>query len=298
MALRFDGKVAIVTGAGGGLGKQYALDLAARGAKVVVNDLGGSTKGEGADTRAADKVVNEIKAAGGEAVANYDSVVDGAKVVETAIKAYGRIDIVINNAGILRDVSFHKMKDQDWDLLTQVHLKGAYAVTRAAWPHMRNNKYGRIIFVASAAGLYGNFGQAGYSAMKLAVLGLCNTLSLEGKKYNVHANTIAPLAASRMTEGIIPPKMLQQMQPSTVSPYVLFLCHESCKDTGGMFEVGAGWAAKLRWQRSKGIVPAEMTVEGVGEAWKQISDYKGASHPTKTQETVMAAMQARAKAKL
>lgn len=298
MALRYDGKVAIVTGAGGGLGKQYAMDLAARGCKVVVNDLGGSTKGEGKDTSSADNVVAAIKAAGGEAVADYNSVVDGARVVETAIKAFGRVDIVINNAGILRDVAFHKMKDADWDLLTMVHLKGAYAVTRAAWPYMRENKYGRIIVVSSAAGLYGNFGQAGYSAMKLAVLGFCNTLAIEGKKFNIQANTMAPIAASRMTEGIIPPKMLEQMQPSTVSPYVLYLCHESCKESGGVFEMGAGWCAKLRWERSVGILPKELTVEGIAADWAAIGDFKDSTHPVKTQDSIMGAMQARARAKL
>lgn len=180
--LRFDGKVAIVTGAGGGLGKVYALMFAARGAKVVVNDLGGSFKGEGASSKAADLVVDEIKKAGGEATANYDSVEFGEKIVQTALDAYGTVDIIVNNAGILRDVGFHKMSQQDWDLIYTVHLKGTYALCKAAWNVMREKKYGRIVNVASAAGIYGNFGQANYSAAKLGILGLSQTLAREGKK--------------------------------------------------------------------------------------------------------------------
>ncbi|HVK72193.1 MAG TPA: SDR family oxidoreductase, partial [Kofleriaceae bacterium] len=187
--LRFDGKVAIVTGAGGGLGRSHALLLASRGAKVVVNDLGGSHTGEGKSSSAADKVVDEIKAAGGTAVANYDSVEDGDKIVKTAIDTYGRIDVLVNNAGILRDVSFAKMTDADWDLVYRVHVKGAYKCTHAAWPVMRDQKFGRIIFTASAAGIYGNFGQANYSMAKLGLVGFGNTLALEGKKRNILVNT-------------------------------------------------------------------------------------------------------------
>ncbi len=187
----------------------YALEFGKHGASVVVNDLGGSAKGDGADSKAADLVVAEIKKAGGKAVASYDSVVDGAKIIKTAMDAFGRVDVVINNAGILRDVAFHKMKDSDWDLLYQVHLKGSYAVTKAAWEVMRAQKFGRIINVASAAGIYGNFGQAQYSAFKLGLVGLTNTLALEGAKMNIHANTIAPLAASRMTESVLPADILK-----------------------------------------------------------------------------------------
>jgi (3R)-3-hydroxyacyl-CoA dehydrogenase / 3a,7a,12a-trihydroxy-5b-cholest-24-enoyl-CoA hydratase / enoyl-CoA hydratase 2 len=197
--LRFDGKVGIVTGAGGGLGRSHALLLASRGAKVVVNDLGGSFKGDGSSSSAADKVVDEIKAAGGVAVANYNSVEDGDKIVQTAIDAFGRLDIVINNA---------KMSQQDWDLIYKVHVLGSFKVTQAAWPIMRDQKYGRIIMTASAAGIYGNFGQANYSMAKLGLYGFASTLALEGRKNNVYVNTIAPIAGSRMTETVLPPALL------------------------------------------------------------------------------------------
>src|SRR4051812_42326975 len=192
--LRFDGKVAIVTGAGGGLGRSHALLFASRGAKVVVNDLGGTATGSGKSASAADKVVAEIKEAGGQAVANYDSVEDGDKIFKTAIDAFGQVDILINNAGILRDTSFQKMTQDDWDLVYRVHVLGAYRCTKAVWDHMRERGYGRIVFTASAAGIYGNFGQANYSMAKLGLLGFSNTLAIEGKKKNVHVNTIAPLA--------------------------------------------------------------------------------------------------------
>ncbi|MBV8062132.1 MAG: SDR family oxidoreductase, partial [Nevskia sp.] len=195
--LRFDNKVVIVTGAGNGLGKQHALLFGARGAKVVVNDLGGNIHGGGKSSAAADQVVAEIKALGGEAVANYDSVEDGARIVQTALDAFGTVDIVINNAGILRDSSFQKMTLEDWDLIQRVHLKGSFAVSHAAWPVMRDKGYGRIVMTTSAAGIYGNFGQANYSAAKLGILGLSNTLAIEGRAKNIHCNTIAPIAGSR-----------------------------------------------------------------------------------------------------
>lgn len=218
--LRFDGQVVVVTGAGGGLGKAYALFFASRGASVVVNDLGGSFQGEGNSTKvrfqtpwsdfacglqanpgnclqAADVVVDEIKKAGGKAAANYNSVEDGDKIIETAIQAFGRVDVVINNAGILRDISFKNMTDQDWDLIMKVHVKGAYKVARAAWPHFRKQKYGRVINTASAAGLFGNFGQTNYSAAKLAMVGFTETLAKEGAKYNILSNVIAPIGTYR-----------------------------------------------------------------------------------------------------
>lgn len=299
MSLRFDGKVAIVTGAGAGLGKAYALALAARGAKVIVNDLGGSKGGEGADGKVADTVVSEIKAAGGEATANYNNVVDGHKIVETAIQAYGRIDIVINNAGILRDSSFIKMKDSDWDLIDAVHLRGAYSVTKAAYKHMKEQKFGRIIFVASAAGLYGNFGQANYSACKLGVAGLSNTLAKEGAKQNIFCNTIAPLAASRMTEKLIPPPILAQLKPEAVSPVVLYLCHDSSKATGKIYEVGAGWVSQVKFQRSAGAVLKELTPEAMAESLAKIEDFsQGASYPKTTGDSIMAALNALKQSKL
>lgn len=250
--LRYDGKVAVITGAGNGLGRAYALMLGARGAKVVVNDLGGGAFGDGKSSSAADKVVDEIKALGGEAVANYDSVTDGDKIVKTALDAFGTIDIVINNAGILRDVSFAKMSDDDWNRIYQVHVYGAYKVTHAAWPLLREKNYGRIIFTASAAGIYGNFGQANYSMAKLGLHGFAQTLAEEGRSKNIHVNTIAPIAASRLTETILPPDVLAKLSPDYVSPLVGWLCHEDCAETKGLFEVGAGFVGKLRWQRSEG----------------------------------------------
>lgn len=292
--MRFDGKVVIITGAGAGLGRVYALDFASKGAKVVVNDLGGSKGGQGGDAKVADAVVAEIKAKGGEAVANYNSVVDGAAIVKTAIDTFGRIDIVVNNAGILRDAAFHKMTEQDYDLIMAVHLKGSYNVTRAAWPYMREQNYGRIIFVTSAAGLYGNFGQANYSAAKLGIVGLCNTLAQEGKKNNIKCNTIAPLAASRMTEGIMPPAMLKALKPEYVSPLVQYLAHEQCNESGGVYEIGAGWIAKVRFQRSKGVAipPESLSADAIAKQIQAIGDFKESSYPATPQDSIMAAVQA------
>jgi 3-hydroxyacyl-CoA dehydrogenase/3a,7a,12a-trihydroxy-5b-cholest-24-enoyl-CoA hydratase len=247
MTLRFDGKVAIVTGAGAGLGRAYAILLGSRGAKVVVNDLGANVKGEGGNSKAADVVVDEIKKLGGSAVANYDSVEFGDKIVKTAVDAFGTVDIVINNAGILRDVSFLKMTDQDWDLIMKVHLKGSYSVTRAAWNIMREKGYGRVINTGSSSGLYGSFGQVNYSAAKMAMHGLSQSLAKEGEKRNIRVNTICPLAASRMTETVLPKEVLENIKPEYVAPLVAFLCHDSCEETGSLFEVGAGYIAKLRW---------------------------------------------------
>ena len=287
--LRFDGKVAIVTGAGGGLGRSHALLLASRGAKVVVNDLGGSHTGEGKSSSAADKVVDEIKAAGGTAVANYDSVEDGDKIVKTAIDAFGRVDILINNAGILRDVSFPKMSQSDWDLIYKVHVLGAFKCTFAAWPYMRDQGYGRIIMTASAAGIYGNFGQANYSMAKLGVVGFANTLAIEGRKRNILVNTIAPLAGSRMTETVLPPNLIEALKPEFVSPLVARLCHESSDETGGLFEVGGGFMGKLRWERSTGKtfrLGRPITLEAVDAAWKDITQFDKTEHPGNVAESM------------
>lgn len=284
----FFDKVAIVTGAGGGLGRAYALLLAGRGAKVVVNDLGGSASGEGASTRAADRVVEEIRAAGGDAVANYDSVEDGARIVQTALDHFGTVDIVINNAGILRDVSFHKMTDADWDIIQRVHLRGSYAVTHAAWPILRDKGYGRVIFTTSAAGLYGNFGQANYSAAKLGLLGLARTLAIEGAKRNINVNTIAPIAGSRLTETILPEDLVKALKPEYVAPLVAYLCHESCAENGGLFEVGAGWISRLRWERTRGAffpIPAGFSIEDVAAQWPAVNDWREAEHPTTAQDS-------------
>ncbi|KAI4869559.1 NAD(P)-binding protein [Hypoxylon rubiginosum] len=282
--LRFDDQVVVVTGAGGGLGKAYATFFASRGAKVVVNDLGGSFKGEGNSTKAADVVVNEIKAAGGQAVANYDSVENGEKIIETAIKAFGRIDILLNNAGILRDISFKNMSDQDWDLVLKVHVKGSYKCARAAWPYFRKQKYGRVINTASAAGLFGSFGQANYSAAKLAMVGFTETLAKEGIKYNIIANVIAPIAASRMTETILPPDVLENLRPEWVVPLVAVLVHKSnTNETGSIFEVGAGHVAKLRWERSSGLLlkaDDSYTPGAILKKWDKVVDFSNPQYPT------------------
>lgn len=280
--LRFDDRVAIITGAGGGLGRAHALLLASRGANVVVNDLGGAHTGEGKSSSAADAVVAEIVAAGGVAVANYDSVEDGERIVKTAIDTWGRIDILINNAGILRDVSFPKMSQQDWDLIYRVHLLGAFKTTHAAWPYMRDRGYGRIVMTASAAGIYGNFGQANYATAKLGLVGFSNTLAIEGKKRNIVVNTIAPIAGSRMTETVLPPALLEALRPELVSPLVARLCHDSNQDSGGLYEVGGGFFSKLRWERSAGKtfrLGRAVTLEDVDTAWAKISDFASSSHP-------------------
>ncbi|KAB5535336.1 hypothetical protein GE09DRAFT_1143456 [Coniochaeta sp. 2T2.1] len=282
--LRFDGQVVVVTGAGGGLGKAYCTFFASRGASVVVNDLGGSFKGEGKDSKAADVVVNEIKAAGGKAVANYDSVENGDRIIDTAIKAFGRIDILINNAGILRDISFKNMKDEDWDLIFRVHVKGSYKCARAAWPYFRKQKYGRVINTASAAGLFGNFGQANYSAAKLAMVGFTETLAKEGLKYNIISNVIAPIAASRMTETIMPPDLLALMKPEWVVPLVAVLTHKSnTSETGAIFEIGGGHIAKLRWERASGQLlkcDSSYTPGAVLKKWDDVGNFSNPQHPT------------------
>ena len=272
--------MAIVTGAGAGLGRVYALDLAKRGAKVVVNDLGGARDGSGdGSTSAADKVVEEIKALGGEAVANYDSVATpegGQGIVDTAVKAFGRVDIVINNAGILRDKTLIKMDPENWDAVMSVHLKGAYNVTRPAFIKMRENGYGRIIMTTSAAGMYGNFGQTNYSAAKMGLLGFMNTLKSEGGKYNIKVNTIAPVAATRLTEDILPPEMLAKLKPEFVSPLVLYLCSEQCPVNGHIYNAGMGYYNRAAIVTGPGAVVGDgqepPSVEEVGKSLAKIKE--------------------------
>jgi NAD(P)-dependent dehydrogenase (short-subunit alcohol dehydrogenase family) len=226
MTIDFKGRVAIVTGAGGGLGRQHALALAARGAKVLVNDLGGARDGSGSSLTAAEHVVAEIRAAGGEAIANGASVTDWDAVqamVKQAVDTWCRIDIVVNNAGILRDKTFAKMDLADFRLVLDVHLMGAVHCTKAAWPHMVEQKYGRILMTTSSTGLYGNFGQSNYGAAKLALVGLMQTLGLEGAKYDIRVNCLAPTAATRMTEDLMPAEILAALQPQAVSPAMLVL---------------------------------------------------------------------------
>ena len=286
--MRFDDRVVLVTGAGAGLGRSHALEFARRGAKVVVNDLGGGAHGDGKGSEAADAVVAEIQAAGGEAVDHYDSVEDGDKLVRTALDNYDRIDVVVNNAGILRDSSFAKMSDEDWDLIYRVHARGAYKVIKAAWPIMLEQGYGRIINTASAAGIFGNFGQANYSFAKRGLIGLTNTLALEGVRKGIRANTIAPVAGSRLTETILPKEVTEALKPELVTPLVIRLCSEHSEENGSVFEVGAGWVAKLRWERSQGALfnpSEELTAEAIDQAWEQIGDFTDAEHPSSAQDT-------------
>ncbi|WP_425055240.1 SDR family oxidoreductase [Pseudomonas abyssi] len=280
--IRFDDKVVIVTGAGGGIGRAHALLFAKHGAKVVVNDLGGSANGEGANSEAALKVVEEIKAAGGTAIANPDNVINGDRIVECAMDNFGRIDVVVNNAGILRDKSFAKMTDADWDLIYKVHVEGAYKTTKAAWEHMKNNNFGRIIFTSSTSGIYGNFGQANYGMAKLGLYGFTRTLAIEGRKNNIFVNAIAPTGGTRMTEGLFPEGAFDKLKPELVSPLVAYLCSEECKETGSLFEVGGGWMGKVRWERSLGIGfnPDEgFTPEDVAANFEQLCSFEGAVHP-------------------
>ncbi|MCF6753751.1 SDR family oxidoreductase [Stutzerimonas degradans] len=287
--IRFEDKVVIVTGAGGGLGRAHALLFARHGARVVVNDLGGTAQGDGASSSAADRVVEEIRQAGGTAVANHDSVTDGERIVEQALDSFGRVDVVVNNAGILRDRTFHKMEDADWDLVYRVHVEGAYKVTRAAWPLMREQGHGRVIFTASTSGIYGNFGQANYGMAKLGLYGLTRTLALEGRKSNILVNAIAPTGGTRMTEGLIPPQVFEKLKPELVSPLVVYLASEQCQDSGGLFEVGGGWMGKVRWERSLGVGFDPRTgfaAEDVAAYWARICDFQDAAHPADNLEAL------------
>ena len=280
--IRFDGRVAIVTGAGGGLGRAHALLLASRGAKVVVNDLGGAFDGTGAGTTMAEKVVEEIRSAGGEAVPNYDGVdtwQGGQGIVKTAVDAFGKVDILINNAGILRDKSFMKMEEEDIDKVFAVHLKGAFNVTKAAFPVMRENNYGRIVMTTSATGLYGNFGQANYGAAKLGLVGFMNTLKIEGARYNILVNTIAPIAGTRMTAGVMPPDLVEKLKPDYVSPIVTYMCSEECTDSGIVFVAGAGYFSRAVMVEGPGIIldaKKGVTIEDIRDRLADIKKLEGA----------------------
>ena len=277
--IRFDGKVAIVTGAGGGLGRQHALELARRGAKVVVNDLGGSMDGSGGSSEAAQKVVEEIKAAGGEAIANGSSVTDDAGVahmVKQTMDQWGRIDILIANAGILRDKSFSKMEIADFEVVLNVHLLGTVKPTKAVWEIMKAQNYGRIIVTTSSSGLYGNFGQSNYGAAKLGIIGFMNTIKLEGQKNNVHINAISPVAATRMTENLMPPALLEKLKPEYVTPGVVYLASEEAP-TGAILAAGAGVFALARIYETEGVNLGEggLSAEEVRDNWGKISDETG-----------------------
>jgi len=277
--IRFDGKVAIVTGAGGGLGRQHALELARRGAKVVVNDLGGAMDGSGGSSEAAKKVVEEITAAGGEAIANGSSVTDDAGVslmAKQAMDAWGRIDILIANAGVLRDKSFSKMEIADFQFVLDVHLVGTVKPAKAVWEIMKEQNYGRIVVTTSSSGLYGNFGQSNYGAAKLGIIGLMNTLKLEGQKNNIHVNAIAPVAATRMTENLMPPEISAKLAPRYVTPGVVFLCSEDAP-TGAILTAGAGAFALARIFETEGVFLGEdgRSVEAVRDHWGAIADETG-----------------------
>jgi NAD(P)-dependent dehydrogenase (short-subunit alcohol dehydrogenase family) len=286
----FQGRIAIVTGAGGGLGKAYALELAKRGATLLINDPGGGVNGaiatasSGSANRPAFEVAKFINDNGGKAIANYESVSSGGQnIVEHAIKEFGKVDILVNNAGILRDKSFQKMTIEDWNQVIDVHLNGTFKLCHSVWPHMISSKYGRIVNIGSGAGLYGNFGQANYSSAKMGILGMTNTLALEGSKSNININCIVPVAGSRMTEGLLPPNILEILDPRHVANIVSYLCHESSSESGSCFEVGGGWYSKVRIQRSGGIKLGDKdtfaAVEDIANHMKDISNFENSTNP-------------------
>jgi len=274
----FTGRVAIVTGAGGGLGRNYAIELAKRGAKVVVNDLGGSRDGVGASKSAADHVVEEIKALDGGAVSNYDNVATpegGENIVRTAIEAFGKVDILINNAGILLDTTFGKMDEKKWDAVIAVHLKGTYCVTKPAFIHMVNQGYGRIVMTTSGSALFGNFGQSNYASAKMGIVGLANVLKLEGAKQNVKTNVIVPIAGTRLTEDIVPPEIFKRMRLEFVTPAVLYMCSERCQDSGVIINAGFGYFSRSAIMTGDGAFLSDgskiPTPEEVMENWGRIT---------------------------
>jgi NAD(P)-dependent dehydrogenase (short-subunit alcohol dehydrogenase family) len=269
--LTFDGAVAIVTGAGGGLGRCHAVELARRGARLVVNDLGGAVDGTGTSASAAARVVDEIRAAGGEAVANTDSVATpdgGASIVQCALDEFGRIDAVVNNAGILRDAAFKNVTPELLDPVIDVHLKGAFNVLRHAWPLMREQGSGRVVNTTSGSGMFGNFGQSNYGAAKAGLMGLTRVLSIEGERNNVKVNAIAPIAHTRMTETQIP----DEMRPDLISPFVAYLCHESCAVTGQAYSVGGGRVSRLFLGMTTGITEPDLSAEMVAARIDEIDD--------------------------
>jgi NAD(P)-dependent dehydrogenase (short-subunit alcohol dehydrogenase family) len=283
MPVRFDNRVAVVTGAGSGLGRSHALLLASRGARVVVNDLGGAVDGSGRSNTAADRVVAEIEASGGSAAANYDSVSDpdgAARLIAGALERFGRLDILVNNAGILRDKTFAKMELADFRAVMDVHLLGAVYCTRAAWPHMKERNYGRIVMTSSGAGLYGNFGQSNYGAAKMAVIGLMNVIKLEGAKNGILINAVAPIAATRMTEELMPKHALPHLKSEYVSAAVAYLCSDVCQVSGQVISAGAGYFARTQMMEGQGVFiegGAAADPDAVAAAYERISDL---SHAT------------------
>jgi NAD(P)-dependent dehydrogenase (short-subunit alcohol dehydrogenase family) len=291
MSMSFEGRVAIVTGAGGGLGRAYALELARRGAKLVVNDLGGARDGTG-HSDAALKVVEEIERAGGEAMSNGGSVTEYEQMQEMVAKAkerFGTVHILINNAGILRDKSFAKMEPDDFELVVRVHLLGSAICTKAVWDTMRDQSYGRILMTASSTGLYGNFGQANYGAAKLGLAGLTKTLQIEGAKYDIRVNTIAPVAGTRMTEDLFPPEAFEAFAPEHVAPAALFLVSEDAP-TNAIVGAGAGVYQTAYVTMTPGVLlpPDQRTPEGIAAAWDRISDRAGEIVPQSGREQSLA----------
>ncbi len=281
--IRFDNRVAIVTGAGRGLGRLYALELAKRGAKVVVNDPGSARDGSGGDSAPAEEVVKEITAAGGRAVASFDSVSTvqgGENIVRTAVEAFGTVDILINNAGILADRSILKMAEREWDLIQEVNLRGAFCVTKPAFAIMREKQFGRIVFTTSGTGLYGNFGQTNYAAAKMGLIGFMNSLKLEGAKYGILCNTIAPLAGSRLTEDVLPPDLFKKLRGEDVAPLVMYLSSEECSDSGMIFNCAAGWFSRTAVVCAPGVKigdgSALITPEQVRDNWGKITSVENA----------------------
>ena len=271
-----EGRVVVVTGAGGGLGRDYALFLASVGARVVVNDLGGARDGSGEGTSMADGVVAEIRAAGGEAVASYDSVASeegAAAIVGTALEAFGAVHGLVNNAGILRDASFAKMSTEEWHAVRAVHLDGGYFMSKAVWPHFREQGFGRIVMASSTSGLFGNHGQANYGAMKAGLVGLLNTLAIEGARSGIQVTAIAPMAATRMTADIAPQALLDKLPPAFVSPVVAYLLSEESTESGSVFVVGGGQVYRVAQFQNKGVTFAEPPSLGeVSERWSEITD--------------------------
>jgi NAD(P)-dependent dehydrogenase (short-subunit alcohol dehydrogenase family) len=282
--IRFDGRVAVITGAGGGLGKTYALELARRGAAVVINDLGGSSDGRGGSSSMADATVKEIIEAGGKAVANYDSVATpegGKAIIQTAIDNFGKVDILVNNAGILRDKSFLKLEPKDLEAVLDVHLKGAFFVTQPAFASMKDNGFGRIVMAASGAGIFGNFGQTNYGAAKMGLVGLMNVLAVEGAKYDIKVNTIAPVAKTRLTESLLGGSggLIDALDPLYVTPLVVYLCSQKCELTHEIFDVGGGRYARIfigmgkGWVAPRGKKPSADDIADQIDVIRDLSDH-------------------------
>jgi NAD(P)-dependent dehydrogenase (short-subunit alcohol dehydrogenase family) len=279
--IRFDDRVAVITGAGGGLGRTYALEIAKRGGMVVVNDLGGKADGSGGSSSMADQTVKEINEAGGKAVANYDSVATpegGEAIIQTAIDNFGKVDVVINNAGILRDKTFAKLSKEELEIVLDVHLKGAFYVTQPAFRKMKEQNYGRILFTASGAGVFGNFGQTNYGAAKMGLVGLSNVLAQEGLKNNIRCNVIAPIARTRLTEQLLGP-MAEKLDPACVTPLSVYLVSEQCELTHEIFDVGGGRYARIfigmnqGWAKGPGQPASVEEIAANLDQIRDVSDY-------------------------